>query len=327
MRFSIQAFFAALLLSCTTPVLAGDYDSRAEVVAFVDEMVQKHGLDRKQVQTVLAAAQKKQAILDAISRPAEKVKPWHEYRAIFITESRIAHGVLFWRQHEKLLQRIAAQYGVPPEIIIGILGVETRFGTQAGSYRVIDALCTLAFDYPPRAPFFRGQLEQFLLMTNEGKLDATALVGSYAGAMGWGQFIPSSYRNFAVDDDNNGVADIWKDPADAMASIANYFIKHGWRSGELVTVVARPMEKRDESLVNGALKPSLTVADLRARGFEPAAPVAPAMPANLWRFEGADGIEYWMGLHNFFVITQYNHSPMYAMAVHQLGQEIKRRVE
>jgi len=316
-----------VLLVTALPLRADTYGGRADVMTFVNEMADKYGFDRGQLQAMFAHAEKKQSILDAISRPAEKVKPWSEYRAIFITESRITHGVLFWRQHEALLKRIANDYGVPPEIIVGILGVETRFGTQAGNYRVIDALSTLAFDYPPRAPFFRGQLEQYLLMTRDGKFDPLALVGSYAGAMGWGQFIPSSYRDFAVDYDKNGVADIWSDPADAMASVANYFRQHGWTSGELVTVVARPMEKRDESIVNGELEPRLSVADLRAKGFEPAAPVAPTMPANIWRFDGADGIEYWMSLHNFFVITQYNHSPMYAMAVHQLGQEIKRRVE
>jgi membrane-bound lytic murein transglycosylase B len=306
---------------------AGDYEARADVAAFIDEMVAKHQLDRGKLVSLLAAAEKKQSILDAISRPAEKVKPWHEYRAIFITDARITHGVLFYRKNQQLVDRVANEYGVPPEILLGILGVETRFGTQAGNYRVLDALATLTFDYPPRAPFFRGQLEQFLLMTRDNGLDATALVGSYAGAMGWGQFIPSSYRNFAVDGDADKVVDIWNNPADAIASIANYFKQHGWKTGELVTVVARPMQKRDEAIVNGALKPAYTVAALKAKGFEPAAPVTLDMPANIWRFEGEDGIEYWMGLHNFFVITQYNHSPMYAMAVHQLGQEIKRRAE
>lgn len=316
-----------LLLGVAMTANAGDYDTRAEVKAFIDEMVVKHKFDRAALTALLATAQKKQAILDAISRPAEKTKPWHEYRKIFITESRITHGVLFYQKNQQLIDDIAKKYGVPQEILLGILGVETRYGTQAGVYRVLDALPTLAFDYPPRVPFFRGQLEQFLLMTRENKLDATTLVGSYAGAMGWGQFIPSSYRNFAVDHDGDKVADIWNNPADAIASIANYFKQHGWKTGEMVAIVARPMQQRDDSVANGKLKPEYTVAALRAKGFEPAAPVGPDMPANLWRFEGEEGIEYWMGLHNFFVITEYNHSPMYAMAVYQLGQEIRRHVE
>jgi membrane-bound lytic murein transglycosylase B len=329
LRKSSWQRLAAVMLLCVIAMTtrAGDYDTRADVKVFVDEMVSKYQFDRTALTALLAQAQKKQAILDAISRPAEKMKTWHEYRDIFITESRITHGVLFYRKNQQLIDAIAKQYGVPQEILLGILGVETRFGTQAGNYRVLDALATLAFDYPPRAPFFRGQLEQFLLMTRDNKLDAPALVGSYAGAMGWGQFIPSSYRDFAVDGDGDKVADIWNNPADAIASIANYFKQHGWKTGELVTIVARPMQQRDESVANGELKPAFTVATLKAKGFEPAAPVAPDMPASLWRFEGEDGIEYWIGLHNFFVITEYNHSPMYAMAVYQLGQEIRRHVE
>jgi len=319
--------FALLLLAGALSAQAGDYDTRPEVQAFISEMVAKYQFDRTALTALLAQAQKKQAILDAISRPAEKVKPWGEYRSIFITESRITHGVVFYKKNQQLIDGIAKEYGVPPEILLGILGVETRFGAQAGSYRVLDALATLAFDYPPRAPFFRGQLEQLLLMTRDSKLDATTLVGSYAGAMGWGQFIPSSYRNFAVDHDGDKVADIWNNPGDAIASIANYFKQHGWKTGELVAIVARPMQKRDDSVANGELKPAYTVAALKAKGFEPAAPVSPDMPASLWRFEGADNIEYWIGLHNFFVITEYNHSPMYALAVYQLGQEIRRRVE
>jgi membrane-bound lytic murein transglycosylase B len=322
-----QLAFTMSLVTVAMAARAGDYDARADVKIFIDEMVAKHQFDRAALTSLLAGAQKKQAILDAISRPAEKVKPWHEYRDIFITDTRITHGVLFYQKNRQLVDGIATQYGVPQEILLGILGVETRFGTQAGTYRVIDALPTLAFDYPPRAPFFRGQLEQFLLMTRENKLDAATLVGSYAGAMGWGQFIPSSYRNFAIDYDGDKVADIWSNAGDAIASIANYFKQHGWKTGEQVTVAAKPLPQHDDSIANGELKPAYTVALLKTKGFEPATPLAADAAANLWRFEGEDGLEYWIGLHNFFVITEYNHSPMYAMAVHQLGQEIRRRAQ
>jgi membrane-bound lytic murein transglycosylase B len=300
---------------------SADYGDRAEVAKFVDEMVAEHGFERRSLLDLFGRVERKQAILDAIARPAEKTKAWHEYRDIFVTDDRVAQGLEFWRTHRATLERAHAEYGVAPDVIVAIIGVETRYGRNTGSYRVADALATLAFDYPPRAAFFRKELAQFLLLAREEGVDPLSLTGSYAGAMGYGQFIPSSFRAYSVDFDGDGKRDIWSNPVDAIGSVANYFKRHGWRADGPVVVRADPVDGRADALASGELALDQTVGAIRGLGVSmPAYP--DDEPALLLKLDGDKGPEYWVALHNFYVITRYNRSAMYALAVHQLGESI-----
>ncbi len=264
--------------------------------------------------------------MDAIARPAEKAKPWKDYRKIFLTGARIENGADFWLTHEQILQEVSNTYRVEPEMIVAIIGIETSYGKNTGSYRVIDALSTLAFDYPPRSPFFRKELQNFFLLAREQKKDPLALTGSYAGAMGYGQFMPSSYRNYAADYDKDGFADIWSNTRDAIASVANYFKQHGWQTGEPVLVRANTIASVDPSLLANTtgFKPQLSLEDIALRG---ASPVVGGLgndrKAVLISQEGDYGTEYWLGFNNFYTITRYNNSSMYAMAAFQLADAIK----
>ncbi|TGN38217.1 lytic murein transglycosylase B [Marinobacter confluentis] len=286
-------------------------------------MVEDYGFEAGRVERLLSDAQRKQAILDSISRPAEKTMEWHSYRKIFIRPERIAQGQEFMASHADALARAEQEYGVPPEIIAAIIGVETWYGRYLGNYRVLDALATLAFDYPPRSRFFRSELEQFLLMTREQGLDPLALKGSYAGAMGYGQFISSSYRHYAVDFDQDGVADILTNPVDAIGSVANYFSEHHWRAGEPVADRLSQDLPADSRLLTSGLKPSLNVADYRKAGLPVPDSVSDALPARALRLKAESNHEVWLTYRNFYVITRYNHSHLYAMAVHQLSEALK----
>jgi membrane-bound lytic murein transglycosylase B len=303
--------------------VSADYSVHPDAGAFMDKMVKEHQFERKSLQAVLAKAEKKQAILDAIARPAEKTKPWFEYRKIFLDQDRIDQGVIFWRDNADTLLEVSETYGVDPSVIVAIIGVETRYGRQMGNYRVIDALTTLGFDYPPRADFFRGQLEQVFLLAREQKQDLLALKGSYAGAMGFGQFIPSSFRHYAKDHDGDGFADIWANRRDAIASVANYFKAHGWQTGHLVVGKAELKGTVDMALVNTGARPELTLKELQQKGVTLADAPAEDTPAVLLSYEQESGPEYWLGFNNFYVITRYNRSHLYAMAVWQLSQAIK----
>jgi len=307
-------------LSLSNVVLAGDYSDR-EAAQQVIAAAQEAGVDPDWAQQLIDAAERQQSILDAISRPAEKTKAWHEYRKIFLTDRRIREGVSFWSDHAGTLQSVAVRTGVPAELVVAIIGVETYYGRITGSYRVIDALATLAFDYPRRSPFFTGELEQFLVLAWESGKDALALKGSYAGAMGYGQFMPSSYRAYARSYEGDGAPDIWDNPADAIASVGNYLEAHGWRSGEQV-VIDGIADDPDPAMFEGGLKPKKTVAALALEGLAPTEPLDPAGLATPLRLEEEDGMRYWLGLQNFYVITRYNHSAMYAMAVWELSQAI-----
>ena len=302
-------------------VQAADYEGE-KVAEFIREMTHDYGFASEQLVDLLAQAERKQAILDAISRPAERVKPWKEYRPIFITDSRIAQGVDFWRENEAALQRAEAEFGVPPEIIVAIIGVETFYGRNTGSYRVIDALSTLGFDYPPRQPFFRQQLKEFLLLAREEQVDPLTLTGSYAGAMGLPQFMPSSFRAYAVDFDSDGHIDVWKNPVDAIGSAANYFKQHGWVTNEPVVARARVSGDRHAEGLTEGLEPLKNAAQLRELGWQTDATLPDDTAVTAFRLEGAEGDEFWVGLPNFYVITRYNRSVMYAMAVHQLGEKL-----
>src|SRR5690606_17669934 len=254
-----------------------------------------------------------------------KVRTWAGYRPIFMNDKRIDAGVAFMAEHRDELERVSAASGVPAEYIVAIIGVETNYGRINGSYRVIDALYTLAFDYPRPAAFFPGELAQlFALYKAEGCMDLVALKGSYEGAMGWGQFMPSSYRLWGRDGDGDGKRDLLGDAEDVFASIANYFVVHGWQRG--APVVARADRSTAEVFAPDMPDPACTLEELAQRGYTPAAgePVVGAREgATVFNFEGADGPEQWIGYRNFYVITRYNHSPMYAMAVHQLAQAIR----
>ena len=312
---------------------AADYGDRDDVRAYAAETAAAHDFDEEALIALFAEARRKQSILDAISRPAERVKPWHEYRDIFLTRDRIAQGVAFWRENEEVLNRAAVAFEVDPRIIVAIIGVETRYGRNAGSYRVLDALATLSFDYPPRSKFFRKELTEFLLLAREEDKNPTDLTGSYAGAMGYGQFIPSSFRAYAVDFDGDGIRDIWNNPSDAIGSVGNYFHQHGWRSGGLVALPVQASAGLPEGVANASLKLKYTVAELRAMGVripsvseEVSENVAENLtedtPAALFRMETEDGPQYWLGLRNFYVITRYNRSRLYALAVLQLADAI-----
>jgi membrane-bound lytic murein transglycosylase B len=331
MKFSRH--LPTLLGSCSLLALAGsspcmaDYSQHPEAKKFVDEMVNKNGFSRAELMGWLARAEKKQAILDAISRPAEQSKTWKEYRPIFMVPARIENGVKFWRDNKAELVRAEREYGVPPEMIVAIIGVETSYGRNTGNYNVLDALATLAFDYPPRSPFFRSELENYLLLTREQKHSPLEFKGSYAGAMGYGQFMPSSYRKWAVDFSGDGFTDIWKNTTDAIGSVANYFKVHGWKTGEPVTVSAHIADNAKPEQLNNIVPPEVTVEQWRARGINPVSWLPPTTRVIAMQFEGANGLECWFGLQNFYVITRYNRSPMYAMAVYQLSQAIKLEME
>jgi membrane-bound lytic murein transglycosylase B len=308
------------LLLSSAPLPAID-TSREDVQAFVAALRDQHGFDAAYLQEVLAASSTQQKILDAISRPAEKTMPWFEYRQIFITEERITAGVEFSRLHAERLQRVSEQTGVPGEIIAAIIGVETFYGRRTGGYRVVDALTTLGFDYPPRAKFFRSELEEFFLLTRDEGFDAGALKGSYAGAMGPPQFIPSSYRAYAVDGDGDGQRDLLGNWDDIIASVANYFVAHRWAPGEPVAFRAQVADA-NSAPVAARLALGETVASLGRQGITADAELRGDARAMLMRFEAAGGDEFWLGLNNFYVITRYNRSQMYALAVHQLAREI-----
>ncbi|MFV0477635.1 MAG: lytic murein transglycosylase B [Parahaliea sp.] len=307
----------------------GEYGQLPAARILIDELVNEEGYDRHRLEKIVAAARRQQTILDAISRPAEKTKPWFEYSKIFLTEQRAREGREFFVKYRDTLSRAENETGVPAEIIVAIIGVETYYGRISGNYRVIDALTTLAFDYPPRAPFFTGELKNYLMLTQEQALDPLSLKGSYAGAMGYGQFMPSSYRAYAVDFDGDDLADIWTNPVDAIGSVANYFKRHGWRTGEPVVSAARLNKKADKDMpanwFNDGLKPRRTVADYIDVGLIPADKLDPQAEATAMQFDAGGGVEeYWIGLHNFYVITRYNHSAMYAMSVYQLAQILRQ---
>jgi len=300
-----------------------DYRDHPSAGALIDRVMAK-GVDRAWLDAALADASKQDSILKAISRPAEKSKPWADYQDIFLTERRTTEGIKFWRENRDALDRVSAETGVPSELIVAIIGVETYYGRITGGYRVIDALTTLAFDYPKRSPFFTKELETFLVLAYESGLPLTEMKGSYAGAMGLGQFMPSSYTAYAKDFEGDGVIDIWTNPNDAVMSVANYFVAHGWRPGGDV-ITAADFEG-DPKMFESGLKPKKTIAELSQMGLTPRDQVSTSAAATPIKFEGKAGDEYWLGLHNFYVITRYNHSAMYAMAVYQLSQDLRARM-
>ena len=326
----IKALSRTLLLAAlaaSLPVAGSDYSQQPQVQAFIDHMVAKHDYDRNELVSVLDNAERREDILELMRKPAEKRLQWFEYRKIFLTQGRIEGGITFWEENRKILEQAAAKYGVDPQIIIAIIGVETRYGSNTGRHRVLDALATLSFDYPPRSKFFTGELEQYLILAREEDIDLLNTTGSYAGAMGYGQFIPSSYRNYAVDFDGDGKRDLWNNKADIIGSVANYFHAHGWTPGTPVAIRAKVEGNDYQTVLDLGYKPNTVLDAMRHDGITPVTPLPDGLLASLISFEQQDGPEYWLGFKNFYVITRYNHSPLYAMAVYQLSEEIRDAYE
>jgi membrane-bound lytic murein transglycosylase B len=299
---------------------------RPDIAAFVSEVAARDGMSKKEVRALLKAAQPQPKIIELMNRPLEQAAPWWQYRDHFLTSERIEEGVQFWNEHQESLVRIGAEYQVPPEYVVAILGVETKYGRVLGKYRVLDSLATLAFDYPPRKAFFRSELEQFLILARENRLDPLTLVGSYAGAMGAPQFMPSSYRRYAVDANTDAQRDLWGDWDDIIASVANYLREHGWTPGAPVLTDATLQPDPTLTLDPRNLELNETVASLASRGIKLDLTMPPDTAVVLIPAEQRDGPAYRVGFHNFYVITRYNASARYAMAVNDLAQTIALRV-
>lgn len=323
LRFRPLAILLAVSLIGCAHADTNSSDTRA-FQNFAQHMATRYGFNATAIEHLLAQSQRQQDILDAISTPAETL-PWYRYRRIFLQEPRIRQGVVFWKQNATALERASRQYGVPSQIIVAILGVETRYGSNRGSHRIIDSLRTLAFDYPPRSRFFRSELEQYLLLSREEGFDPLQPEGSYAGAMGIPQFISSTYRKYAVDFNHDGRRDLWDQPVDAIGSVANFFRQHGWVQGESIAVPAHVTGDAWQHQVDPKLKADSSIGELHKLGVTAERPLPPTQPAGLVTLQAKQGTEYWLGLPNFYVITRYNHSALYAMAVYQLSQAILQR--
>ena len=320
-RFNIFFSLFYLLIFVSQPVSA-NFEQRPEVTKFIDEMVAEHNFDAHSLSESFSRVKLSKSIVEAISRPAE-AKPWYKYRPIFLTKDRIKLGVKFLHDNKKTLLRAEQVYGVPAEIITAIIGVETRYGKHAGRYKDINSLSTLAFNYPKRSKFFRSELKRFFLLAREQKMEPHAVMGSYAGAMGIPQFISSSYRNYAIDFDGDDFIDIWSNPVDAIGSVGNYFKVHGWQAGKVVTVRAIVENDKYLAALSKGLEPDLAVSELENYGITAKQSLPNDVKIKLLEYEQKDESEFWLGFDNFYVITRYNHSALYAMAVYQLAEEIR----
>jgi len=327
MRRILAAVLGALI--ATGSVEGADYLERSEVKKFIEEFARQHQYSQSSLTALFENVAKQTRVLDKIQRPVEKSINWQQYRNIFITPQRIREGLQFWIRNEQTLAAAQRHFGVPPELIVAVIGVETFYGRYMGEHPVLDTLVTLAFDYPPRQGFFRSELEHFLLLIQEEQLDPLAIKGSYAGAMGLGQFISSSYRRHAVDFDEDGRRDLWGSNKDAIGSVANYFKQYGWRPGQPVTTPVAVQGDRYTALLGKGLKPVTLVSDLSQ--YDVAINTEdyslPQEKVTLLELKNDHSMEYWAGFKNFYVITRYNHSHMYAMAVYQISQQLKQDMQ
>lgn len=320
---------AMVLAGAAIPTLAqapAKVQLKPEVEEFIGQMVRQNQFEETALRQVFAQLKAHDGVVKAIVAPAT-AKPWHEFRAIFVTPVRISGGLEFWQQHADLLARARDVYGVPEDIVVSIIGVETIYGRRLGSFRVIDALYTLGFEMTERATFFRGEMEQFLLLARENALDPLGVNGSFAGAMGMPQFIPTSYRKYAVDFDGDGKINLWDSAADVIGSVANYLRQFGWVWGQPVTVPARISGTQFKEILEAGLKPQLTLQQMQLKGVEATEELPPNLQAGLFSLDIEQGQEYWLALNNFYVITRYNRSKNYAMAVYQLAKTIARERE
>jgi membrane-bound lytic murein transglycosylase B len=320
----LALFFFLLLLGL--PCLADQpvpYSKRPEVRAYIKEMVARHGFVEKELVYLFSRVKREDAILQAIAAPAEKVRTWPEYRDMLVNEPRIAGGAAFWKTNRAALARAERDFGVPAEYMVAIIGVETQYGRNVGKWRVVDALTTLAFDYPPRADFFRDELTSYLLLARDEGINVFATRGSYAGAIGIPQFMPGSARRYAVDFDGSGSIDLHRSPSDALGSVANFLHRHGWKTGGEVLIKARASGEAWRALADGSLEPKRTLAELAQVGVEVAAP-PPEEKAVLVDLDPSD---LRVGFNNFYVLTRYNRSAFYAAAAYDLAQAIKQRLQ
>lgn len=316
-----------VLIALTSLALFSHADSafikRKDVQLFINNMVNEHHFNKKQLTATMSQIKLQPQIIESMEKPYEK-KNWDVYKAIFLTPQRVKGGLEFWNANKVVLDKVYQQYGVPPEIIVSILGVETLYGERQGTNRVLDALATLAFDYPKRSRYFTHELKQYLLLCQEHKVSPTLYYGSYAGAMGKPQFMPSSYRNFAIDFHNKGKRDLINDNADVIASVANYFKKHGWKPHEGVAQHAQIRGYGYKRLKINPRVANYPITQLKSLGVRPVT-AAHNYPnrAGLIELTTDKGNEYWMAYPNFFVITRYNSSPQYALVVYLLSQQLK----
>ncbi|WP_051102307.1 lytic murein transglycosylase B [Methylovulum miyakonense] len=307
---------SACLSSCMNPVKPASPMDR-----FFAKMVAARQFNETELKALFANVAIKDDILKKMAKPAEGL-PWHRYRKIFITDKRIADGVKFWDENAQTLADVERRYGVPAGIIVAILGVETAYGQHPGKYRVLDALSTLAFAYPPRSEFFLSELEQFLLLCREERINPLEPVGSYAGAMGTPQFMPSSFRRYATDFNKDGRRDIWHGNADVIASVANYFAQFHWQTGQAIAAPVIAKGEEYKAIMTGNLKPDLRLAELESLNLKISQPLALADKVKILELKQEQGEELWAVTDNFYCLTRYNHSPLYAMAVYQLSESI-----
>lgn len=318
-----------VLLTCaviSSTACSQNYYDRAEVQQFIQRMGTEHQLNEEILVRLFKQAETQTKVLKAIQTPAERKKEWFEYRPIFLTDSRIKGGVKYWQENQQVLADVEQTSGVPAEVIVAIIGVETFYGRITGNHPVFDSLVTLGFDYPKRSAFFLSELEHYLLLCKEEGFNPTELIGSYAGAMGRAQFISSSYRRYAVDYNQDGKRDLWNSNEDAIASVGNYLKEHGWSNSPMIANTAQFSGDANSVDESNTLKPAFSYAQLQAQGFTSSMPIESEDDMSLIVLLGDKGKEYWLGHNNFYAITRYNHSSMYAMAVFQLSQEIKQRV-
>ena len=300
----------------------GDYRYREDVEAFIEKIAASSDYNEQQLLDLFSSVKHQRHLFERMDKPAEKLE-WHQYRKIFLTDKRINKGIEFWKNNRDLLQQVEQRYGVPAEFIVAIVGVETFYGAYKGKVPVFDTLVTFAFDYPKRAKFFTSELEHFLLLSASQKFDVREVKGSYAGAMGMPQFIASSYRSYAVDFDGDGEANLFDSLPDVLGSVANYFKRHGWEPGAEVTHPLSVSQHNNISQIKAGVKPSYSWSELSKAGFSSSRILPQDASVALIKLLQQDGADYWAGQKNFYVITRYNHSELYAMAVYQLSQEIK----
>ncbi len=315
--------FAAMMAAATVSVQADNYSEDPRLRRLMTDWVLDYRMPKGWLQRQFINVEKQDGVLERFNRQAESM-PWFRYRPIFDNDERALLGAAFWQEHAETLARAQAEYGVPAAVIVAVIGVETKYGTITGSFRAIDALTTLALDYPRRSEFFTNELRELLLLALEENREASSFTGSYAGAMGIAQFMPSSYRAYAVDFDGDGDRDILTDPVDAIGSVAAYLARHGWRVGEPVVVSARPPQGDPDRLVSQGLALDTTLQTLRTAGVKFDLLRGDTARAKLFKLDGADGPEYYVALNNFYVITRYNRSLMYALSVHNLSRRIER---
>ncbi|MEE9451142.1 MAG: lytic murein transglycosylase B [Gammaproteobacteria bacterium] len=298
------------------------FEERADTRAFIDKMVKEHDFDKEKLKALFKKVKLREEVISSMNTQAE-AKPWYAYKKNLVTDARTQKGVEFWQQHVNALERAEQDYGIPPEIIIAILGIETNYGATQGSFRVLDTLATFGFEYPRRADFFKSELEAFLLLTRENDLDPIGIDGSYAGAIGQPQFMPSSYRHYAVDYNGSGTADLRNSVSDVIGSVANYLKENGWKPGQAVIVQVEAVDE-NKHLEFYKLKPTHSIHKLQQRGIEITEDLPSDSLTTFVVLEGEDKPEHWVGFQNFYTISRYNPSKHYAMAVYQLAEKIKK---